>query len=223
MKNIDFGNYLYQLRKENNLTQRYVAYQLNVSDKTISKWELGKSNPDLEKLKLLSILYNVSLNELLFNQEEKEMKFLLAVQFLLCLCSFGFDALRRGEEPFRGTVKPHVPGFYILRLDGSRDISFDRELFCKEIPLPGKPPRTIQWILTERNFSRIPGKYRKTFPFEEKFVQSKGFGFPATLSPETGKRMTILHFEPEKGHDGMGMEKAVAFLYHVLGLRECSA
>ena len=72
MKNIDFGNYLYQLRKENNLTQRYVAYQLNVSDKTISKWELGKSNPDLEKLKLLSILYNVSLNELLFNQEEKK-------------------------------------------------------------------------------------------------------------------------------------------------------
>lgn len=125
------------------------------------------------------------------------MKFLLAAQFLLCLCSFGFDALRRGEEPFRGTVKPHVPGFYILRLDGSRDISFDRELFCKEIPLPGKQPRTIQWILTERNFSRIPGKYRKTFPFEEKFVQSKGFGFPATLSPETGKRMTILHFEPD--------------------------
>lgn len=33
----------------------------------------------------------------------------------------------------------------------------------------------------------------------------------------------ILHFEPEKGHDGMGMEEAVAFLYHVLGLRECSA
>lgn len=33
----------------------------------------------------------------------------------------------------------------------------------------------------------------------------------------------ILHFEPEKGHDGMGMEEAVAFLYHVLGMRECSA
>ena len=72
MKNIDFGNYLYQLRKENNLTQRYVAYQLDVSDKAVSKWEMGKSKPDLEKLKLLSALYNVSLNDLLNNNEEKK-------------------------------------------------------------------------------------------------------------------------------------------------------
>ena len=72
MKNIDFGNYLYQLRKENNLTQRFVAYQLDVSDKAISKWEMGKSKPNLDKLKLLSTLYNVSLNELLENQKEQK-------------------------------------------------------------------------------------------------------------------------------------------------------
>lgn len=70
MENIDFGNYLFQLRKENNLTQKFVAYQLDVSDKAVSKWEMGKSKPDLDKLKLLSTLYNVSLNELLDNQEK---------------------------------------------------------------------------------------------------------------------------------------------------------
>ena len=70
MENIDFGNYLFKLRKENNLTQRFVAYQLDVSDKAVSKWEMGKSKPDLEKLKLLSTLYNVPLNELLYNQEK---------------------------------------------------------------------------------------------------------------------------------------------------------
>ena len=75
MGNIDFGNYLFKLRKENNLTQRFVAYQLDVSDKAVSKWELGKSKPDLEKLKLLSTLYNVPLNELLSNQEKnREVK-----------------------------------------------------------------------------------------------------------------------------------------------------
>ena len=75
MKNIDFGNYLFKLRKENNLTQRFVAYQLDVSDKAVSKWEMGKSKPDLEKLKLLSTLYNVSLKELLYNQEKnREIK-----------------------------------------------------------------------------------------------------------------------------------------------------
>ena len=71
MKNTDFGNYLYELRKQNNLTQRYVAYQLDVSDKAVSKWEMGKSKPDLEKLKLLSTLYNVPLKDLLNNKEEK--------------------------------------------------------------------------------------------------------------------------------------------------------
>ncbi len=69
MKNIDFGNYLFNLRKENNLTQRFVAYQLDVSDKAVSKWEMGKSKPTLDKLKLLSALYNVPLNDLLASQE----------------------------------------------------------------------------------------------------------------------------------------------------------
>ena len=71
MKNIKFGNYLYELRKENNLTQRFVAYQLGVSDKAVSKWEMGNAKPDLDKLKLLAALYNVSFNDLLNHQEEQ--------------------------------------------------------------------------------------------------------------------------------------------------------
>lgn len=65
MNSFEYGNYLYELRKQNGYTQRYVAYQLGVSDKAVSKWEMGKSKPDLDKLKLLSILYDVPLNDLL--------------------------------------------------------------------------------------------------------------------------------------------------------------
>ena len=72
MNNIEFGNYLCKLRMDNNLTQRYVAYQLEVSDKAVSKWENGKSMPDVEKLKLLAALYNVSLEELLDNTKVKK-------------------------------------------------------------------------------------------------------------------------------------------------------
>ena len=72
MRNIDFGNYLYELRKQSNLTQRFVAYQLDVSDKAVSKWENGMSMPDLEKLKLLSSIYNVSLGDLLNNADKKK-------------------------------------------------------------------------------------------------------------------------------------------------------
>lgn len=69
MSSIDFGNYLYELRKQNKLTQRVVAYELNVSDKAVSKWEIGKSKPDLDKLKLMAALFNVPLDVLLKKQE----------------------------------------------------------------------------------------------------------------------------------------------------------
>ena len=69
MNNIEFGNYLYELRKKNEFTQRAVAYQLGVSDKAVSKWEMGKSKPPLEKLKLLSVLYNEPLDKLLNTME----------------------------------------------------------------------------------------------------------------------------------------------------------
>ena len=72
MNNFAFGNYLYELRKQNGLTQRYVAYELGVTDKAVSKWEMGKSKPDLDKLKLLAALYDVSLNELLDIQNKKK-------------------------------------------------------------------------------------------------------------------------------------------------------
>ena len=71
MENIDYGNYLYQLRRDSGLTQRYVAHELSVTDKAVSKWETGRSMPNLSKLKLLSTLYNVSLEELLDNMETK--------------------------------------------------------------------------------------------------------------------------------------------------------
>ena len=64
MKDIEFGKFLYELRKENNLTQRYVAYELDITDKAVSKWESGESKPNVDKLRKLSVLYNVPLDEL---------------------------------------------------------------------------------------------------------------------------------------------------------------
>ena len=72
MKDVEFGNYLYQLRKQSGLTQRFVAYQLDVTDKAVSKWEMSKSVPSLEKLKKLSALYNVPLEQLLNSQQDKK-------------------------------------------------------------------------------------------------------------------------------------------------------
>ena len=70
MNKIEYGNFLYELRKQNNLPQWAVGEQLDLSNKAISKWETGRSTPNLEQLKTLSVLYKVSLEDLLEPMKE---------------------------------------------------------------------------------------------------------------------------------------------------------
>ena len=75
MDNIKFGNYLTELRKNSGLTQRYVAYELDVTDKAVSKWENGKSKPSIDELKKLASLYDISVNDLIEHiEDEKKVK-----------------------------------------------------------------------------------------------------------------------------------------------------
>lgn len=54
-----------EFRKRNKLTQDDVAKALNVSRATYNGYELGKYEPNIASLKILSELFNVSLDELL--------------------------------------------------------------------------------------------------------------------------------------------------------------
>lgn len=65
LDNIQFGHFVAQLRKEQNLTQKELAERLHVTDKAVSKWETGKGFPDLKLLEPLAQVLNVSLVELL--------------------------------------------------------------------------------------------------------------------------------------------------------------
>lgn len=65
---MDFNNKLYELRKQKGLSQEELANRLNVSRQTISKWEVGDSSPDLEKLIAISDLFGISLDELVLNK-----------------------------------------------------------------------------------------------------------------------------------------------------------
>ena len=59
------GKFLAEERKHAKYTQKQLADILNVSDKTISKWETGKSLPDLEMMSSLCQIFDMSINELL--------------------------------------------------------------------------------------------------------------------------------------------------------------
>ncbi len=58
------GEKIADLRRENKMTQRDLAEIINVSDKVISKWETGRTLPDVEALLRLSKTFNVSIAEL---------------------------------------------------------------------------------------------------------------------------------------------------------------
>lgn len=67
------GERLLKLRNEKGMTQEDLAEYLYVSRQSVSKWELNKTLPDVEKLLQLSTLYEVSLDYLVKGEEiEKE-------------------------------------------------------------------------------------------------------------------------------------------------------
>lgn len=65
---MDFGNRLYELRKRQGLSQEELANRLDVTRQTVSKWEVGDSAPDMEKLIALSELFGISLDELVLGK-----------------------------------------------------------------------------------------------------------------------------------------------------------
>lgn len=70
---MDIGNKLQRARTKANLTQEQVAEALGVSRQTISNWENEKTYPDILSVITLSDLYQVSLDYLLKEKEEKSM------------------------------------------------------------------------------------------------------------------------------------------------------
>ena len=69
MNNYKIGSIIAKKRKELGLKQYELAEKLNVTDKTISRWETGNYMPDLTILITLSEILNTSVYELLLGEE----------------------------------------------------------------------------------------------------------------------------------------------------------
>jgi len=59
------GKLLYDLRKEKRMTQKEIADKMNISDKTVSKWERGLGCPDISLLSELSDIFGVNIEKIL--------------------------------------------------------------------------------------------------------------------------------------------------------------
>ena len=68
MDQVKIGRFIAQRRKANNMTQMQLAEKLGITDRAVSKWETGKSLPDVAIMPELCGLLNITINDL-FNGE----------------------------------------------------------------------------------------------------------------------------------------------------------
>ena len=100
---MNLGENIYHLRSEKNMSQGDLADALEVSRQSVSKWENNSAVPELEKLKRMSQLFGVTLDELVGNeaiptpppqptvpyvQEKRSMPGYKIAGIILLCCSF---------------------------------------------------------------------------------------------------------------------------------------
>lgn len=69
----NFNENLKLIRREKGLSQSELAKKLNLADTSISAYELSKNEPTIETLKNMSKLFNISIDELVGNDFEKNL------------------------------------------------------------------------------------------------------------------------------------------------------
>lgn len=78
MEQKTIGKFMTALRKANGMTQKDLADQLNVSDKTVSRWERDEGAPDLALIPVIAEIFGVTCDELLRGERKSpaERKFI---------------------------------------------------------------------------------------------------------------------------------------------------
>lgn len=86
------GQFLKELRKQNNMTQEQLGEKIGVTNKTVSRWETGEYMPPIENLKLLSDIYQVSINEILAGERLEQEKYRDAAEDNITAALEGMEA-----------------------------------------------------------------------------------------------------------------------------------
>lgn len=71
---MNFHERLTELRRSKGLTQEELGTQIGVSRQTVSKWELGQSYPDFQRLVLLSDYFGITLDALVKDIDVQDIR-----------------------------------------------------------------------------------------------------------------------------------------------------
>lgn len=68
--NHSIGENIKKLRKSKSMTQDQLAERLHVTHQAISSWETGKTQPDIETLKQMAEVFDVTIEELIYGEKK---------------------------------------------------------------------------------------------------------------------------------------------------------
>ena len=72
MDQMKIGELLRKLRNEKHLSQEQLAEKLNVSSRSVSRWENGNTMPDISLIIELADFYDIDIRELLNGERKSE-------------------------------------------------------------------------------------------------------------------------------------------------------
>lgn len=134
------GELLKRLRRESGMTQREAAERLQISDRTVSKWERGAGLPDVSLLPAVAALYGVDAERLLAGElEEKgaETGNMKRMKFMRCShCGNLFWSTGGGEisccgrklAPMQAQAADAAHAARVEEIDGAYYLTFDHEM-----------------------------------------------------------------------------------------------
>lgn len=83
-----FGNFIKEIRKKYNLTQKEFADRYNVTYQAVSKWENGKNLPDASLMKQISKDFGLTLDEIYDGKYKKNKRiivYVISIVFLIMI------------------------------------------------------------------------------------------------------------------------------------------
>lgn len=122
MDQLKIGKFIAALRREKDLTQEALAERLEVTNKTVSRWENGNYLPGIETFQLLSREFGVSINELLSGERvSDDVQYRAAAEENLVLAlksaeTAEFSLKQRYDFWRKKWIKEHLWLFVILSL-----------------------------------------------------------------------------------------------------------
>ncbi len=126
MERKTMGSLIAALRKTKGMTQRDLAERLNVSDKSVSRWERDEGAPDLSLIPVIAEIFGITCDELLRGEcySEEEIR---------------KEVSHKGEKEFKRLLQKKLTTYQITSIIGYGIMAagFFTSFLCKFISAKG--------------------------------------------------------------------------------------